>query len=108
MIWEEGLRGQASPSVGAPLGSLTVGSSTRDLCWKVHSPGTLRDSWGRALEMEHFSLWALYEENLEGGSFTGDPEGYVEEGSCDGHLFPWKPRWGTWKGTHLPGTLRDG
>jgi len=24
--------------------------------------------------------------NLEGGSFVGDPEGYVEEGSGDGHL----------------------
>jgi len=23
-----------------------------------------------------------------GGSFTGDPEGYVEEGSCDEHLCP--------------------
>ena len=34
-----------------------------------------------------------------GGSYTGDTEGYVEEGSCDGHLFPWGPQWGTWKGT---------
>jgi hypothetical protein len=29
----------------------------------------------------HPSLWALYEGNLEGGSFTGDTEGYVKEGS---------------------------
>jgi hypothetical protein len=29
--------------------------------------------------MEHLSLWALCEGNLEGGSFTGDPEGYVEK-----------------------------
>jgi hypothetical protein len=38
--------------------------------------------------MEHLSVWALCEGNLEGGSFTGDPEGYVEEVSGDGHLFP--------------------
>ena len=43
-----------------------------------------------------------------GGSITGDPEVYVEEGSGDGHLFPYGPHWGTWKGAHLPGTLRDG
>jgi len=41
----------------------------------------------KALETEHLSLWVLCEGNLEGGSFTGDPEGFVEEGSCDGHLF---------------------
>jgi len=41
-----------------------------------------------ALEMKHLSLWELCEGNLEGGSFTGDPEGYVEEGSGDGHLSP--------------------
>jgi len=39
--------------------------------------------------MEHLSLWALCEGNLEwGGSFTGNPEGYVEKGSGDGHLSP--------------------
>jgi hypothetical protein len=37
----------------------------------------------------------------------GEPEG-VKEGSGDGHLFSWEPRWGTWKVFHLPGTLRDG
>jgi hypothetical protein len=39
--------------------------------------------------MEHLSLWALCEGNLEGEggcSFSGDPEGYVEEGSGDKHL----------------------
>jgi len=65
-IWEGGLRGWASPSLGAPLGSLTVDLSIGDLCWKVHSPVTLRDSWWRAVEMKHFSLWALCEENLQG------------------------------------------
>jgi len=31
--------------------------------------------------MEHISLslWELYKENLEGGSFTGNPEGYVKK-----------------------------
>jgi len=40
--------------------------------------------------MEHLSLWALCEGNLVGveGSFSEDLEGYVEEGSGDGHLFP--------------------
>ena len=33
------------------------------------------------------SLWALCEGNLEGGgSFTGEPEVYVEESSGDGHF----------------------
>jgi hypothetical protein len=44
----------------------------------ARSPGTLRDSW-RALEMEHSSLRALCEGNLEGGFCTEDPEGYVEK-----------------------------
>jgi hypothetical protein len=39
--------------------------------------------------MECFSLLELCEGNLDGGgSFTGDPEVYVEEGSGDGHLSP--------------------
>ena len=36
--------------------------------------------------MQHFSLWELCEGKMEGGSFTGDPEVYVQEGSGDGHL----------------------
>jgi hypothetical protein len=51
----------------------------------VRSPGNLRDSW-RALETGHLSIWPHCEGNLEGGSFTGDLEGYVEEGSGDGYL----------------------
>jgi len=35
------------------------------------------------VETEHLSLWALYEGNLEGGSFNGDSGGCVEG-----------PRWG--------------
>jgi hypothetical protein len=38
--------------------------------------------------VEHFSPWELCEGNLEGGSFTEDPEGPVKEGSGDRHLSP--------------------
>jgi len=37
--------------------------------------------------MEHLSLWALCEGNLEGGSSTQDPEGYAEEDSGEGISF---------------------
>jgi len=36
--------------------------------------------------MEHLSLQELCQGNLEGGFFTGDPEGYVKEGSGNRHL----------------------
>jgi hypothetical protein len=42
-----------------------------------------------------------------GGSFTGEPGGCVKEGSGDGHLSPYRPHWGTWKGAHILGTLND-
>ena len=57
--------------------------------------------------MERLSQWDLCEGNLERGSFTGDSEGYVKEGSGDGHLSTKGPRWGTWKGARVPGTLKD-
>jgi len=38
--------------------------------------------------MEHLSLWALREGNVERVFFTGDSEGYIEEVSGDGQLFP--------------------
>ena len=34
--------------------------------------------------MEYLSLLELCEGNLEGGSFTGVPEGYVKDGSGNG------------------------
>jgi hypothetical protein len=34
------------------------------------------------------SLRELCEGNMEGGSFTGDPRGYVKEGSGDRYLSP--------------------
>ena len=39
----------------------------------VHSPGTLKNSWRRALEMDHLSLWALCETNLEKGLLYWGP-----------------------------------
>jgi len=54
------------------------------------------------------SLWELCYGNLEGGLLTGDPEGSVKEGSGKMHLSPLGPHFGTWRGAHLPRTLRDG
>jgi hypothetical protein len=75
--------------------------------WKgTHLPGTLRqmkEGFGNGV-----SLWELCEGNLKGGSFTRDHEGYVKEGSGDRQFFPQGPCWGTWKGDHLPETLKDG
>ena len=42
-------------------------------------------------------------EHLFKGVLLGEPGG-VKEGSGDGHLFPWRPHWGLWKRTHMPGT----
>jgi len=39
-------------------------------------------------------------------SFTGDPEGYIEEGSENEHLSPEGPHGRTWRGSYLLGTLR--
>ena len=41
-----------------------------------------------------------------GSSITGDPEGYVEEGSGDGHLSIRAPLCDLERGIHLLGTLR--
>jgi hypothetical protein len=38
-----------------------------------------------------------------GGFVAGDPEGYGEDGSGDGHLSPWGLRCGAWQGACLPG-----
>jgi hypothetical protein len=65
-------------------------------------PELLTNIW-RALEMEHLSQQELCKGNLEGGSFAGDLEGYVEEGSGDGHLSPWGPAGVPGRGVHLPG-----
>jgi len=54
------------------------------------------------------SLWELCEKNLEGGLPYWVPWRIGRKGSGNGHLFPQGSCWGTWKGAHLPGTLRDG
>jgi len=36
----------------------------------------------------YISQWELYKVNLEGGSFTGNPEGFVKENSGNRHLSP--------------------
>ena len=72
-----------------------VGSSTGD--FEIWLKG--------ALEVGRLSLW---EGNLEGGLPCWVPYRMGRQGYGDGHLFPYGRRWGTLKGTHLPGTLRDG
>jgi hypothetical protein len=44
--------------------------------------------------------------NLEGGTFTGDPEGYVEK-ALEKDISIGAPLENR-KGAHLPGILRDG
>jgi hypothetical protein len=81
-------------SVGQP----GVGLSTRDF-----------EKWLKgALEVERLSLWELCEGILDGGLPWWRPWRIGRKGSGDGCLFPQGPCWGTWKGAHLPGTLRDG
>jgi hypothetical protein len=45
--------------------------------------------------VEHLYLCELCEENLEGSSFTGNPENDVDSVSVDWHLSPFGPHWGT-------------
>jgi len=66
---------RASLSIGTLLEDPEEGSFTED-----------SERQMRALEMEH-----LYGSSVKGtwreGSFTGGPEGYIKEGSADGHLY---------------------
>jgi hypothetical protein len=65
---------------------------------KVYLPGTSRDSkrrlWKRSVFLHGGSARATWREC----SFTGYSEGYIKEGSVDGHLSPQGPHWETWKG----------
>jgi len=54
--------------------------------------------------MRHLSPWVFCEGNLEGCSFTGYPEGYVE-GSGGRHPFHRGPTGEPGRGLHLPGTF---
>ena len=101
---------------GGPAGEFAGSSSTGDLRrgWRkapfftgallrnmeVRSQGIMRDSSKRTLETGQLSLWAPCEGNLEGGSITGHPEGYVEEGSGDGQLSI-GARCATWGGASI-------
>ena len=100
-----GLRGRTSPSVETLLGNLAGGLFTGDLrrLWRWAPFSTVAllrimggpftgngDSWKGPLEMGYLSPWALCEGNQEGlgATFIEEPEGYVEDDSGDGHLFP--------------------
>jgi len=49
----------------------------------------LRDRQKWALETEHLTLWELCEGEPGGEApISGDPEGYVKEGSGNMHLSP--------------------
>jgi len=41
--------------------------------------------------------WSSVRGTWRKGSFIGDHEGYVKEGSGYGHLSPLGPHWGTWR-----------
>ena len=41
--------------------------------------------------------WSSTRGTWRNGSFIGDPEGYVKEGSGNGHLSPLGPHWGIWR-----------
>jgi len=61
----------------------------------------------RALVIEHLYLRELCEGNMDGGgSFTGDLEGYVKEGSGNG-LSVQGPGWGTWKRACILDSLKN-
>jgi len=51
------------------------------------------------------SLREFWEGNLMGGFITGNPRRYVEKVLGTGISIG--PRWGTWKGALIPGTLKD-
>ena len=96
---EGGSVNRASLSIGALQGEPEGG---------FLSPRILRDRWRRLCKQGI----SLYGSSARGtwreSSFTGDPEGYVKEGSGKRHLSPLGPRLVTWKGAHLSRTLRDG
>jgi hypothetical protein len=60
--------------------------------------------WKRSISLYRSSARETWREE----SFTGDPEGYVNEDSGNEYLSLQMPRWETWwEGFFLPGTLRD-
>ena len=53
------------------------------------------------------SMGGLFGEPGEGGFFTGDPEGYVQEGPGNRSLSSKGAQLGNLACAHLPGTSRD-
>jgi len=90
-------------SVGQP----GVGSSTRDFeIWFKGALGMkcLSLSLSLSLSLCGSSVKGTWRDS----SLTGDPKGYVEKALETTVSFHRGPTWGTWRGAHLPGTLRDG
>ena len=72
--------------------------------WAAHIPGTLKDEWRRALGTGHLSVRDSMKGTMREGSFTGDPERCVKQGSGNGHLLPYGSHfWGTWRGSSFLG-----
>jgi len=59
-----------------------------------------------ALEVERLSLKELCERNLEGGFFYWRPW-RMRKGRLWRQTSLYGPCWGTWKGDHIPGMLKD-
>ena len=75
-------------------GNVETGGGTR-------LPGTLKDGWRGALKTEHLSAKDPMKGTLREGSFTGDPDRYVNQGSDVGVCFDRGPAFGERGGTLL-------
>ena len=66
--------------------------------------GTLKDEWRRALGTGHLSARDFMEGTLGEGSFTGDHEKYIKQGSEKGICYYWGSGfWGTRRGASFLG-----
>ena len=85
---------RVSLSIGTPLGNLGPFTGNFERWLKEGSRN------GTSLSV----VALLQEPGGGGGSFAGNPEGYVEESLGNEHLSPWGACWAAWMGAHLPGT----
>jgi len=61
------------------------------------------NEWG-AVGTGHLSVRDSMKVTMREGSFTGDPERCVKQGSGNGHLLPYGSHfWGTWRGSSFLG-----
>ena len=88
MCWRRIWR-RAFLSIGGPLRTWGVGGSVYRELWEIDERGL----WKRASP----SMGAVLG-MLEESFFTGDPEGYVKEGSGNGNFSLSEPSLGTWSG----------